>query len=190
MTVTPEVAISLLWFAWFVSWMIAAAWAKPTVRKLTNTEEWRHLLITVVGFVLLLWGRRWLHIWNTPVEAGWALFSVGVAGVAFCWWARIHLGVLWSGNITRKADHRVVDTGPYRLVRHPIYTGLIAFALATALDIGSALSVAGVVLITVGFWLKARMEEAFLRRELGAEAYDAYARRTPMLIPGLRLRSK
>ena len=109
-----------------------------------------------------------------------------VAGFLFCWWARVHLGQLWSGNITLKADHRVVDTGPYRLVRHPIYTGLILAALATALEKATVLGLSGVLLITFGFWLKARFEEGFLRAQLGAAAYDAYAARTPMLIPFTR----
>ncbi len=72
-------------------------------------------------------------------------------------------------------------------MRHPIYTGLIAAALVTALETGSAISLAGVVFVVVGFWMKARLEERFLRAELGAEAYDAYARRTPMLVPWTRL---
>ncbi len=106
-----------------------------------------------------------------------------LGGYLFCWWARVHLGRLWSGTVTLKPDHRVVDTGPYRLVRHPIYTGLILSALATAAEKGTVLGFAGVALIVVGFWLKARLEEGFLRKELGPKAYDSYAARTPMLIP-------
>jgi protein-S-isoprenylcysteine O-methyltransferase Ste14 len=126
-----------------------------------------------------------IQLWQTPIALGWACFGLVVAGFLFCWWARLHLGQLWSGNITLKADHRVVDTGPYRLVRHPIYTGMILAALATALEKGTILGLVGVALITFGFWLKARMEERFLRAELGPEAYDAYAKRTPMLAPFL-----
>ena len=55
------------------------------------------------------------------------------AGLAFCWWARLHLGAMWSGTVTRKDDHHIVDTGPYGLVRHPIYTGLIFSALGQAM---------------------------------------------------------
>jgi len=85
--------------------------------------------------------------------------------------------------VTTKADHHIVDTGPYRLVRHPIYTGAIFAALATAFIKASPAAFLGFALIALGFWMTARVEERFLRQELGPEAYDAYSRRTPMLIP-------
>jgi protein-S-isoprenylcysteine O-methyltransferase Ste14 len=84
-----------------------------------------------------------------------------------------------------KAGHRVVDTGPYCLVRHPIYSGLILAALATALMFGEAAAVAGFAAMVLGCWIKARLEERFLRQELGLEAYDAYAARVGMLFPRL-----
>jgi protein-S-isoprenylcysteine O-methyltransferase Ste14 len=93
------------------------------------------------------------------------------------------VGKLWSGTIMRKEGHYVVDTGPYALVRHPIYTGAIAATVATAEAEATLPAVIGLVLITLGLWLKARMEERFLREELGPEAYDAYRRRVPMLLP-------
>ncbi len=101
----------------------------------------------------------------------------------FCWWARIHLGALWSGRITRKEGHRVVDTGPYRLVRHPIYTGIDTAALALLVVKATPIALAGFVLIVWGYWIKARIEERFLREQLGAADYDAYRARTPMLVP-------
>ena len=82
-----------------------------------------------------------------------------IAGFAFTWWARLTIGTLWSSGVTRKADHRVVDTGPYGLVRHPIYTGLIAAAFATAFVPLTPLTLAGAALITFGFFLKGRLEE-------------------------------
>ena len=114
---------------------------------------------------------------------GWTLVAVAALGFACTWWARIHLGRLWSGTVTRKAEHHVVDTGPYAIVRHPIYTGILIALLATALVRGTATALVGFVLLTVGFYLKARLEESFLRSELGEDAYGAYARRVPMLIP-------
>jgi protein-S-isoprenylcysteine O-methyltransferase Ste14 len=75
------------------------------------------------------------------------------------------------------------DTGPYSVVCHPIYTGAIAATVATAAAEATLPAVIGLVLITLGLWLKARTEERFLREELGPEAYDAYRRRVPMLLP-------
>jgi protein-S-isoprenylcysteine O-methyltransferase Ste14 len=113
----------------------------------------------------------------------WTLVALAALGFAFTWWARIHLGRLWSATVTRKTDHHVVDTGPYAMVRHPIYTGILAAMLATALVRGTAGSLVGFVLLVAGFYLKARLEESFLEGELAEEAYAAYARRVPMLIP-------
>jgi protein-S-isoprenylcysteine O-methyltransferase Ste14 len=69
-----------------------------------------------------------------PEALGWVLVGVAAAGFLFPWCARIHLGELWSSAITRKADHGIVDTGPYGLVRHPIDTGVLTAVVATALD--------------------------------------------------------
>ena len=88
--------------------------------------------------------------------------------------------------MTRTVGHHVVDSGPYALVRHPIYTGIIIAYFATAIPTGPGAALAGAVAMTVGWYLKARLEERFLRAELGREAYDAYARRTAMLAPFLK----
>jgi protein-S-isoprenylcysteine O-methyltransferase Ste14 len=85
--------------------------------------------------------------------------------------------------VTHKAGHHVIDRGPYAIVRHPIYTGLIVAIAATVCIRASAQTVTGAVLMTIGVYIKARLEEQFLRAELGADAYDAYARRVPMLVP-------
>jgi protein-S-isoprenylcysteine O-methyltransferase Ste14 len=103
-------------------------------------------------------------------------------GLAFSWWARIHLGSLWSSRITKKADHQVIESGPYGIVRHPIYTGILLAILATTAAKGTVLGLAGLLIITFGFWLKARFEERWLSQEL-APAYDDYRRRVPMLVP-------
>lgn len=92
-------------------------------------------------------------------------------------------GDVWSSSVTRKDDHHIVDSGPYGIVRHPIYTGLLAAALALAAVAGTASALAGFAMIVVGVIVKARLEERFLRSELGADAYDGYRRRVPMLVP-------
>lgn len=188
---TPERAIFALWAAWALSWFIAARWANATVNRPGFSNEIVYRLVQGVG-VLFLFGAlpRGLHFarsdWTAPDAIRWAMVPAAAAGFLFCWWARIHLGRLWSGTVTRKADHHVVDTGPYAIVRHPIYTGIIAAAFATAVGRGSNGALLGAALIVAGFWIKARLEERFLRTELGAEAYDAYARKTAMLVPFVR----
>jgi protein-S-isoprenylcysteine O-methyltransferase Ste14 len=126
-------------------------------------------------------------LWRLGSVSRWACVGGIAAGLLFTWWARIYLGRLWSGSITRKASHHIVDTGPYAIVRHPIYTGIIVAEIATAVESGAVQTFVGVALTVAGFYIKARMEESFLRTELDPASYDAYAQRVPMLIPFSRL---
>ena len=123
------------------------------------------------------------RLWHVGYGGGYALAGVALAGILFTWWGRIHLGRLWSSAITRKEGHRVVDSGPYAIVRHPIYTGLIAAIVATAAAQATVSGLIGAALVAVGLGLKARAEERFLTAELGPEAYGPYCRRVPMLVP-------
>jgi len=184
----PERACYVIWTVWAVSWFLAAAWSSRAQSRASIAQQLPYRTLTIAGFVLLFAVRtnRYhapLRLWTLPISAGWAMVLLCAMGFGFAWWARLHLGQLWSAFVTRKADHRIVDTGPYGIVRHPIYTGIIAAALALALVKGTVISVAGALLAAFGFWVKARLEEGFLREQLGAEAYDAYRRRVPMLVP-------
>ena len=109
--------------------------------------------------------------------------ALTAVGFGLAWWARLHLGKLWSAFVTRKDEHRVIETGPYGIVRHPIYTGIILAVVTIAILKGNLYALNGAFLIVLGFWIKARLEERFLSQELGPEAYAAYRRRVPMLIP-------
>jgi protein-S-isoprenylcysteine O-methyltransferase Ste14 len=180
--------IAVLWLAWFASWTAAAVWSAPAARRLAWREEALYRFLTIAGAFLLLAGSgRWrlfrLRLWDAGHDADWLLVAIVLLGLLFTWWARLYLGRLWSSSVTKKAVHHIVDTGPYGIVRHPIYTGLIVASFATAAMEGTAAGLAGAVLMTLGFAIKARLEESFLREQLGAEAYDAYRRRVPMLIP-------
>ena len=145
-------------------------------------------LLSIVGAVMLFDYRHWgaAPLWSLGDAGGWALVGLAILGFLFCWWARLHLGRLWSSSVTRKADHHIVDTGPYGLVRHPIYSGVIFAAAMTACLRASPTSLLGLVLFATGFSMTAAIEERFLRQQLSAEAYDAYSRRVPMLVPFVR----
>ncbi len=184
----PETALGVLWAAWWITWIVAAGWSDRAAKKPPLWRQLDYRLLAIVG-VILLFGLYRHHrsaeiiLWRIPLAAAWIMVAFSAAGFAFTWWARIHLGRLWSSSVGRKADHRVVDTGPYGIVRHPIYTGIIIASTATATMRGTVVSWLGAVIMTLGWYLKARLEEGFLREELGADAYSAYARRVPMLVP-------
>jgi protein-S-isoprenylcysteine O-methyltransferase Ste14 len=191
---TPERVMQAIWLGWWISWWAAAAWSDRAVERPARKHQIVYRLFAAAG-VVLLFGlyrhevRTERILWRTPIVGAWALVGLVLAGLLFTWWARIHLGRLWSASVGRKADHHVVDTGPYGIVRHPIYTGIIGASAATAALRGTVLSWVGACVMTVGWVIKARMEEKFLREQLGAEDYDAYARRVPMLSPwGMRRR--
>ena len=185
----PVLAAYELTGLFWVSWLMAAVWTRRTVRRPVIGSQSLYTVLGTVGFVMLIGSGLYDDgIPNSPLlwTFAWPLTACVGAGYVFCWWARIHLGSLWSGTITAKEGHRVVDTGPYRLVRHPIYTGLIFSAFALALLKFDLIALAGAGMLSFSFWIKAKMEEQLLREELGAEAYDDYAARTPMLIPNFR----
>lgn len=190
----PFIATCLVWAAWAISWTIAAGWSKRTAATAPRGDQIAYRSVINVGFIVLLifWPlMRRLDprlpgqpvLWPVSEAAAWALVAVTIAGFGFCWWARIALGANWSSDVTRKDDHQIIEAGPYRLTRHPIYTGLLLATYALAIEIARPSAVAGAVLVTVGYWMKAKLEERFLVEELGRDAYAAYRGRTPMLIP-------
>lgn len=181
------IAFGAIWFLWVLSWLGAALWASRAAKRPALREETVYRVLTIVGAVLMFVqfprSGRPLLFWLPPPWFDWLMLVVVVAGLAFTWWARIHLGTLWSARVTRKDDHRIVDTGPYGLVRHPIYTGILGALYATVLAFPGPFNFIGVLVMTVAFVIKARLEERFLMQELGAEAYEGYRRRVPMLVP-------
>jgi protein-S-isoprenylcysteine O-methyltransferase Ste14 len=183
--VRPGVVIEALWIAWAVSWLAAAGWSNRTEKRLGS--EATHRLPLIAGVVLLgIPAHHYegpLRLWHVTLAQAWACAALLVAGFGFAWWARLHLGRLWSGTITRKEGHRVVDSGPYAIVRHPIYTGMLVAVLGTMLAKGTVQGVAGAALIVLALWIKARLEERWLASELGEGAYADYRRRVPMLVP-------
>lgn len=191
--VTPLSLIRLAWILWLISWFAAAAWSERTVRRPAVRREVLYRVLTVAG-AMLMFGfnpggvRADTPLWPVAPAIAWVLAALVICGFLFMWWARIHLGQLWSSSVTRKEHHHVVDTGPYAIVRHPIYTGLLLAIIATVLIRGTIITLAGSALIVIGIYVKARLEEEFLRQQLG-ESYAAYARRVPMLVPFLRFRS-
>jgi protein-S-isoprenylcysteine O-methyltransferase Ste14 len=185
--VTAEVAMPAVWIVWWILWMAAALWSDRAVKAPAFRYHLLYRLFPAVGVVLLFGvvrlGSGEHVLWRTPEVAAWTLVTLTIAGFMFTGWARIHLGRLWSGSVSRKAEHHVVDTGPYRIVRHPIYTGIIVASAATAAQRGTREAWLGMAVMTLGWYIKARMEERFLRDELGPDAYEAYSRRVPMLVP-------
>jgi protein-S-isoprenylcysteine O-methyltransferase Ste14 len=117
-----------------------------------------------------------------PVALGAAVFA---SGLALRGWAVRELGRFFKFTVVVQADHKVVDTGPYRLVRHPSYTGLLTIELGLGIMLGTWLSIPACLLPPlIAFAVRLVTEERVLARELGAP-YREYMARTHRLIPGV-----
>jgi protein-S-isoprenylcysteine O-methyltransferase Ste14 len=185
-----DLVIAGLWLAFVVCWIVLAAWSSRAEKRAGLRSELPYRIVLILGAIIFFIPAHGYHgplrLWYVTRPEAWICVGLIALGFAFSAWARVWLGSLWSGSVTKRSDHRIVDTGPYRIVRHPIYTGILLAVFATAAAKGTVLGLIGALLITIGIWMKARLEERWLRDELGADAYDSYRRRVPMLIPGVR----
>jgi len=183
-------ALEWVWIAFLIYWMAMSLGNKRVVRRQSLAGRMVQFAVGGLAFVLL-WGR----IFQTgplahriiPPNVVWIALGLALtcAGIVFAVWARITLGKNWSGIVTVKQDHQLIRTGPYRLVRHPIYSGLLLAILGTAVSLGKVRSFLAVGVILAGWWLKWRAEENFMVQEFG-EQYEQYRRETPALIPFAR----
>ena len=183
----PAAIIGGLWLLFALSWLAGAGWSSQPVGALDLRAEMpSRILLLLGGIIFFIPAHGYdgpFRIWFPTRELFWICIAFMTLGFAFAWWARITMGALWSGRITRKAHHPILDTGPFGIVRHPIYSGILLAVLGTLLVKGTVLGVIGALVIATGLWMKARLEESWLREALGAAAYDAYCRRVPMLLP-------
>ena len=181
--------IGILWVGWVAYWIVAAR------HTLTNqrTESWltgvSYRVLLVLGIILLAFPAYRLSPANPilwPQSAVTVAIGLGLAiiGLGIAVWARHHLGRYWSGRITLKVDHRVIQSGPYAFVRHPIYSGILLALLGTVISIGTARSCIAIVLMFLSFVVKLTLEERWLCAHFGAE-YEEYRRRVKALIPGV-----
>jgi protein-S-isoprenylcysteine O-methyltransferase Ste14 len=172
-------AIYAGWLAWGVFWMISALGAKSDTRRRGVFGGGARLLVAVFVLtrVVLGAGGGPVHVLAIRV-LGTVTF---VAGVGLTVWARIHLGRNWGMPMTEKQEPELVTSGPYRLIRHPIYTGILLAMLGT----GLAADVRWLVpfAISAGYFVySARVEEGLMAASFPA-TYSAYRKRTKMLIP-------
>jgi len=184
--------IGLLWVAWALYWSLAARSARPTRRRESLGSRLAHLVPLTVGGMLLAgralpWAALSRRLWPPSPLPDWFGVALLAGGLAFAVWARVHLGSNWSGSVTVKEGHELVRSGPYAYVRHPIYTGLLAAVLGTAIASGTVRAALAFAIIAAALARKSRTEEAFMRATFPGE-YERYSAAVPALIPFARLR--
>jgi protein-S-isoprenylcysteine O-methyltransferase Ste14 len=177
-----------LWIAWFIYWRIASAGVKAVQRRESPASRAAHIVPLVLAAVLL---------WMKPIAGGGVLFGrflpqsytaywlgtlLLALGLGFSVWARVCIGRNWSATVTVKQGHELIRHGPYALVRHPIYTGLLLAFIGSAIVRGEWRGVLAVLIVLAALWRKLRLEERWMGETFGDE-YRRYREHTAALIP-------
>jgi protein-S-isoprenylcysteine O-methyltransferase Ste14 len=168
------------WAAFWLLWLVAAFSMKR--ERLPWSRELRIRVVMVVIVIILyhLGVFRHYHLNSEPWRGGFGLFLF-FAGLSFAIWARFHIGRNWGTPMSQKDDPELVTSGPYRLVRHPIYSGILLAGLGT----GVALSWMWLIVFGLAgayFLYSATVEERYLTAQF-PDTYPTYKRSTKMLVP-------
>jgi protein-S-isoprenylcysteine O-methyltransferase Ste14 len=185
----PIVVAIELWFVLFAVWVVGMFTGKRIARRESAWTRIVEMLIVVSAYELMFNGNLAIgflgwRVLKPNVAVAWIGVALTAAGITFAFWARFTLGRNWSGTVTVKHDHELIVRGPYRIVRHPIYTGFTLAMLGTAVVIGQARGLVAVALIVVAWRFKWGIEERFMLEEFG-DRYADYRKRVRALIPGI-----
>ncbi len=176
----------LMWLAWVIYWLVSARNVKRTARRETLRQRLVYVVPTLLLAPIFFWNALAMglsvRMTDHPLVMYWVGTAILAAGLLFSVWARRVLGRNWSGTVTVKHNHELVETGPYRYVRHPIYSGMLVAFTGSAISWNHWLGVYAVVVFFLAFWLKLLREEQFMRETFG-ERYAAYCARTKRLVP-------
>jgi protein-S-isoprenylcysteine O-methyltransferase Ste14 len=176
-----------LWLLWALYWRIHSRGAKANVWAESLPSRLMHVVpMTLAALLLALPRVPLLGLDQRFLPRSVAIFGLGwltaAAGLSFTVWARRHLAANWSADVTLKAGHELIISGPYSMVRHPIYTGLLLGFLGSALALGEWRGLLAVAVVGLSLWRKLRVEEGAMRQLFG-ERYQDYAQRVAALIP-------
>jgi protein-S-isoprenylcysteine O-methyltransferase Ste14 len=172
------------WVGMSIYWEIAAKTAAAAKSQESSFSRGIHVFLVNFTILLVFLPVRGL---GRFLPASPAIMAAGLAieavGLALAIWARVYLGRNWSGAIAIKVEHQLIRSGPYRWLRHPIYTGLLLMYVGPAMITGEWHSLIGVGLAGFAYWRKIRLEESALDAAFGAE-YEEYRQDSWALVPG------
>jgi protein-S-isoprenylcysteine O-methyltransferase Ste14 len=180
-----EWAVPILWLLWLGYWWFEARNTARTKKSESLLTAVLYRGATVIGIVHIFGLKRpQTQLWPVSVPLLGIAVILMLCGFAFAIWARRHIGRFWSARVTLKEGHQLIESGPYGLVRHPIYCGLLLSMAATVITIGTVQSVCGYAALVGALTFKLAAEERLLAANFG-EAYKEYRKRVKALIPGV-----
>lgn len=179
--------IPVMWLALFIYWCFGAGPLKAVERRESRVQRASHLVPMLLAALLFILPGRELGVLSAPfMERTWTSYSLGVVlvvfGCGFAMLARRLLGANWSAAVTLKHDHSLVQNGPYRYVRHPIYTGLVLAFAGNALALAEWRGLLALLMVCVSLVFKLRREERWMLEHFGT-AYTNYRRGSWALLP-------
>ena len=175
------------WIIFLIYWLVSAFRQKPVAERRSFSSMVGYRAPLSLGGLLLLFPgfRHPPFTWSLTPQTD----SVRIMGAAICvfglavtLWARSTLGANWSSEVAFKKGHELIRKGPYRFVRHPIYSGLLLMCLGSAIPVGELRSWLGFVLLVAGFWIKLRQEERLMLRHF-PDQYPAYRKEVKAVVP-------
>jgi protein-S-isoprenylcysteine O-methyltransferase Ste14 len=187
MTIQPIELVGGAWTALAAYWLVEGVRAKRAETRESGSERLAHVLMMGTAFYLVaIYDARIGKLnWRFMSERVWVTYlgvALAFAGVGFAIWARHHIGKYWSARVSIVSEHKLIRTGPYARLRHPIYTGMLTALAGTALVVGEYRALVGLGIALFGFATKARKEEAYLAARFGRE-FEDHRRRTGFLLP-------
>jgi protein-S-isoprenylcysteine O-methyltransferase Ste14 len=176
-----------VWIAYLGYWYAMSSRVKAVERQETAGPRLMRLGLMLSAMALLILPKIPLAVLAgrflpDRIWCFWVGLVITSAGLLFSVQARRHLGENWSQSVTLKEDHELITSGPYALVRHPIYTGLLAGFLGSAIARGEWRGLIACGLVFLALWRKLRLEEKWLREQFG-KPYEAYCQRVAALVP-------
>jgi len=180
MTTLTGQFIFLCWAIFIIYWIVAAFGVKRTVER--QAGWWRILVLLIAMAIAFFMINHDVTLWPYTLMIGIFADIVTLIGLIIMLWARTVLGGNWSTSTVLKWNHELIQRGPYRYVRHPIYSGLLLMVLGAAIFYGRAIFFVALAISFITAWLRAREEEMLLNRHF-PEEYPDYKARVKAFIP-------
>lgn len=186
MEATTNIIVLFCWIIFLLYWLVNAFRVKPIASRQSVESALAHRIPLIAGWFLMSFNR-----FHPPLNDSWTSRTdlMDMLGDGLCLlglfvtiWARRTLAGNWSSDVTFKHDHELVRSGPYRYVRHPIYTGLLLMCMGTAVEFGKMHFWLALPVWFVGFWIKLKQEERLMLQHF-PDQYPVYRKEVKALVP-------